>query len=188
MTMNISDKPPGLSPEGFHIARCFGFIHLGTIFIYGHWKQMIRLEFELPNECRVFKQGENEKPKVVTREYAASLYGKSHLKTHLISWFGEEFVNIFSQNFDISMLLGAPCLLRLSHKRSSTNKWYEEIEELHAVRDTDDVPDPINPIRSLVLNEQEFDARVFNELPKFIQEKIKGSQEYMKMFSTPVNH
>lgn len=180
--MNVSNRPPGFSTEGYHVARCTGIIHLGTLFLYEHWKAMVRLEFEMPNDVRPFNPQQPPQPKRISREYAASLYGASHLKAHLVSWFGEAFVNIFSQNFDVSMILGAACTIKIIHKVNGLGKWYEEIDQILPVRKGEVVPPQFNKTRSLILNPEQFDQETFNSLPQFLQDKIKTSQEYQKMF------
>jgi hypothetical protein len=179
--MQISNKPTGFSNPGFHVARCCGIIQLGTIFLYGHWKPMLRIEWELPRELRPFKAGEPEQPKIISREYSASLYGESHLKKHLISWFGFEFVNIFATNLDITMILGAPCLLNISHKTDQNGRWFEMVEEVHGARPEDNVPEAINQPRVLQLTEEHFDQRLYEKLPAFLKDKIAGSQEFKKL-------
>lgn len=180
-SVNVSDKPPILSPEGYHIAYCTGIIEIGTVFVYGHHKKMLRLEFELPNEVRVFNINEPERPKLITKEYAASLYGESWLKKHLISWFGVDFVEVFSKDYDVCMLLGQKCVLRTVHKLSNQNKWYEDISEIHSAKEDVDYPAQTYKNRVLLLNHDGFDKNVFMQLPLFLQDKIKGSQEYRKL-------
>lgn len=180
-SINVSDKPPALSPEGYHIAYCIGVIQIGTIYVYNHYKNMLRLEFELPNEIRTFNPADGPKPKMLTKEYAASLYGESWLKKHLISWFGVEFVETFSKDYDVSMLLGQKCIVRNVHKVSSQNKWYEDITEIHPYNDEYDYPAQQYPNRVLLLGEDSFDKALFLRLPQFLQDKIKGSQEYKKL-------
>lgn len=182
--MNVDNKPTSLSPEGYHKARCIGIIQIGTIYFPSHnkWKDTIRLEFELPEELKIYEASKGEQPKILTREYTKSLYGKSHLKSHLITWFGEEFVRQTEANFDLNLLLGEAALIRTSHQRSQGGRWFDQIDEIHAIRPGDEMPPRINQVRTLVLTHNEFDDKLFNSLPQFLRNKIAGSQEFQKMF------
>jgi hypothetical protein len=65
-------------PKGNHIARLYQIIHIGTnSFEYmGETKSSdkIRLTFELSNERKVFKEGDEPKPFSVSREFGFSMH------------------------------------------------------------------------------------------------------------------
>ena len=78
---------------GTYPARCYSMVHIGTITenINGEEKtnNKVRVTWELPTELKEFKQGEGEKPWVVSKEYNLSMHEKSSLIKDLKYWSGK---------------------------------------------------------------------------------------------------
>src|SRR5436190_13601596 len=79
-------------PKGNHVARLYQVIHIGTneFEFKGETKKSdkIRFTFELSNERKVFKEGEEAKPFSVSREFGFSMGPKSHLRPFVESMVG----------------------------------------------------------------------------------------------------
>ena len=102
---------------GTYPARCYSMVHIGTIQeeFQGEKKTMnkVRISWELPTELKEFKQGEGEKPYVLSKEFTLSLHEKSSLRAFLKSWRGKDFTEEEAKSFDVTKLLGVTCMLSL---------------------------------------------------------------------------
>jgi len=140
----------------------------------------VRLGWELPTELRVFKEERGEEPMVISKTYTLSLHEKANLRKDLESWRGKAFTEEEAKNFDITNLLGVPCMLNILHKPSKDgSKMYERIAGITTLMKGYEAPKQINPI--LRLEFDNWNQQVFDRLPDFIQNDIKSSPEYQKM-------
>ena len=174
-----------LIPAGNYIARCYQMIHIGTVqeLIMGEVKTVnkVRIGWELPEERRVFKTENGEQPFVISKEFTLSMHEKSNLRKTLASWRGKDFSEDEVKSFDITKLLGVPCMLNVIHKQGKRDpsKIYEEIAGVSPLPKSVKCPKQENAM--LVLDYTNFDYDVYNKLPDFIKDKIKGSDEYKKL-------
>ena len=109
-------------PAGNYAARCYQMIHIGTVaeVILGEEKILnkVRIGWELPTETRVFNEEKGEQPMVLSEEFTLSLHEKAKLRKFLASWRGKDFSEEEAKSFDVTKLLGAPCMLNIIHKPS----------------------------------------------------------------------
>jgi hypothetical protein len=160
-------------------------IHIGTIEenYAGETKlqNKVRIGWELPTELKVYSEEKGEQPKVIGKEYTLSLNEKSNLRKMLASWRGKDFTEEEAKRFDITVLVGKPCMLNIIHKPSQKDPSivYEEIGSISPMPKGFACPDPITP--PFVLDYENFDTTMFEALPDFIRDKIKKSQEYQNM-------
>lgn len=178
-----------LIPAGNYIARCYQMIEIGTVkeTILGKDKisPKVRIGWELPTELKVFKEENGEQPCVISKEYTLSMAEKANLRIALKSWRGKDFTEDEAKSFDITKLLGVPCMINIIHKPSKDGlKVYEEISGITPLPKGIDCPPQFN--KTLLLSYDSFDIDVFNKLPDFIRNKMMGSLEYAAM-QTP-NH
>ena len=171
-----------LIPAGNYIARCYQMIEIGTVseFILGENKilKKVRIGWELPTELKVFNEERGEQPCVISKEFTLSMHEKSALRAALKSWRGKDFTEEEARSFDITKLLGVPCMINIIHKpaKSDPTKIYQEISGITSVPKGIPVPDQIN--KTFCLSYDNFDEDLFNNLPDFIKDKMKGSIEY----------
>lgn len=176
-----------LIPAGNHIARCYQMIEIGTVTenIMGKSVTLkkVRIGWELPEETREFKQGDGEKPFVISQEYTLSLSEKANLRKMLASWRGKDFTEKEAECFDITKLLGVPCMLNIIHKpsKSEPSRVYEQIGSVSPMPKSAKCPPQVN--KNSVLEFDNFDHNLFESLPDFIKDKIKLSAEYVAMKS-----
>lgn len=165
---------------GSYAARCVSMIHYGTIeeLYQGTPKRTnkVRVTWELPTVKREFKEGEGEKPCVIAKEFTLSMHEKANLRSFLTSWRGSSFTEQEAQAFDITVLLGIPCLLSVINKTSQKGKVYDDISAVSMLPEGMTCPDQVN--ESVEFSVLDFDVDKFNALPEFIQNKIKGSEEF----------
>ena len=173
-----------LIPAGTYAARCYQMIEIGTVqeTILGTEKILtrVRIGWELPTERRVFKEENGEQPFVVSKEFTLSMNEKSTLRKFLESWRGKGFSDDEAKAFDITKLLGVPCMMNIIHKKSKDGqKTYEEIASVMPMPKGMICPD--QETKTLLLSYDSFDWNVFNNLPDFIKDKMKGSVEFAAM-------
>ena len=124
--------------SGSYAARCYSMIHIGTIEenIMGTNKKLnkVRITWELPTELKVFKEENGEQPQVISKEFTLSLHEKATLRNFLKNWRGKDFTDDEAKAFDIEKLVGAPCMINITHKLSKDgNKTYAEIGSISPI-------------------------------------------------------
>lgn len=174
-----------LAPEGTHMARCFQFVHIGTIqdSYMGQPTEFnkIRLTFELPEELHVFKEEKGPQPMVISQDYTLSLGEKANLRKLVEGIVGHAMTNEEAAAFDVESLVGMPCLLLIKHKTSVSGKKRAEISGASPLVKSMIAPAPVNPPRYLTYNN--FDTSLFDTLPDFLKDKIRGSVEFKAMLN-----
>lgn len=168
---------------GTYAARCYSMIHIGTLYeLYmGQMKDQnkVRITWELPTELKEFKEGEGEKPYMVSKDYLLSMYEKANLRKHLESWRGKKFTEDEAKSFDVTNLLGKECLLSIIHKPSKDgSKVYAEISGVSTLPKGMVCPPQINP--SFEFSYEPFDQEKFLSLPEWIRKKMETTPEYKK--------
>jgi hypothetical protein len=180
-----------LVPEGNHVARCIKVIEIGTVTndYKGEVKKQHRivLTWELPTETRVFKEEKGEQPFVISNEYTLSLSDKATLRAHLQSWRGKAFTADELKGFDVSKLLGVPCMLNVLHKPgvADPTKKYARVQSIATLPKGFTCPNQVNP--SFLFDFDSFSTEKFDSLPKFMQEKIAASDEYKAVTNPPLD-
>ena len=180
-----SSTPREPIAAGAYAARCYSIIDLGTReeTIQGTTKVLrkIRVSFELPDERRIFNEDKGEQPCVISKEFNLSLNEKSSLRGFLKSWRGKDFTEAEANAFDVAKLIGAPCLLNIIHVAGKANpsRMYDEISSVSPLPKGMTCPPQENPSFEFSLGE--FKQELFDSLPKFLQEKVSTSFEYIEM-------
>jgi hypothetical protein len=166
-------------PKGNHIARLYQIIHIGTnSFEYmGETKSSdkIRLTFELSNERKVFKEGDEPKPFSVSREFGFSMYTKSKLRPFVESMIGAPLFDKEADNFDFESLLGQKCLLNVVHEEKNGNV-YANIAGASPLPKGMDALAQVNESKMIDVNTAAFEE--IEALPSFIREKMQSSDEF----------
>lgn len=171
-----------LIPAGNYIARCYQMIEIGTVqeAFQGQNKQLkkVRIGWELPEETRVFSQEKGEQPFVISQEYTLSMHEKATLRKMLASWRGKDFTEDEAKSFDVTKLIGATCMLNVIHKPSKTDptRIYEQIGSVSPLPKSVKCPPQVN--KTILLEYDTFNNELFESLPDFIKDKMKGSLEY----------
>jgi hypothetical protein len=170
-------------PAGSYAARCHSMIHIGTNeeTILGTVKQLnkVRITWELPTETKVFKEENGEQPFVLSKEFTLSMHEKANLRKNLNSWRGKALTEDEAKAFDISVLIGVPCMLSVIHKVAKNGNTYAEIAGINTLPKGMECPPQINDSQELTYSDWNQD--LFNSLPEFLQSKIKTSEEYISM-------
>ena len=166
-------------PSGTYVARAYSMVHIGTTAF--QWKgetvksDKVRITFELPTELKVFKEGESEKPLVISGEYSLSFGKKSKLRPILESWRGKQFTDDEIENFDVTKLIGVPAMISIIQNE----KGYAEIATVSKLPKGTECPPQVN--QSVILDYDNWNQEVFEKLPEFIRNKMMTSDEYRTM-------
>lgn len=169
---------------GNYPARCIQMVHIGTVeeTILGAIKHLnkVRISWELPTELKEYKEGEGEKPAIISKEFTLSLSDRANLRKGLASWRGKDFTEEEAKLFDVSKLIEKTCLINVIHKTSKDgSKVYAEIGSISPLPKGMVCDPQITP--SKIFSYDPFDQSVFDSLPDFLKDKIKTSDEYRAM-------
>lgn len=171
-----------LIPAGNHIARCYGMVQIGTVKeetgIYaGKESHKVRISWETPHECHDF--GKGLQPFAIHKEFTLSMNEKATLRKMLESWRGKAFTEAEAERFDITKLLGKPCMINVIHKTSGKGSTYADIYSMATLPKGLDCPDQVN--QTMELSFDNWKQHIFDSLPDFVKDKIKKSKEYAAM-------
>jgi len=171
-----------LIPAGNYVARCYKMIEIGTVpnDFQGVEKMThkVRIGWELPTELKIFNPEKGEQPQSIDKEYTLSLSEKGNLRRDLKSWRGKDFTPQEADNFDITKLLGVPCMLNIIHvqgKKDNT-KTYQSIGSISPLPKGFVCQEQIN--QNYVFDFENYTEEKFNALPEWLREQIATSNEY----------
>jgi hypothetical protein len=170
---------------GTYMARCYRMIEIGTIKedYNGQEKmlQKVMVSWELPTEKAILDQAKGEEPFAVSKTYTLSMNEKANLRKDLESWRGKGFTEEEAVRFDLTALLGKPCLVAIIQQPSKSNpgKSYTVISSIMPLMKGMECPAQINPTK--VLSYEEFNWELFETLSDYTKDKIKSSIEFRMM-------
>jgi len=169
-------------PAGNHVARCYKMIELGTLTDEYKGESITRhrvsLSWELPNETHTFSEEQGPQPLSMNKEYTLSMHERATLRQHLESWRGKQFTKQEAEAFDITKLLGVPCMLNIVHSQSQNGNTYAQLTSITPLAKGMIAPDQIN--ESFEFSLSEFDQDKFDQLPEFLKDKIDRSKERLE--------
>ena len=174
-----------IAPEGAYPARCYQIIDLGTTMQTGQFpgkKRKVQFIFELPTETYEFEKGEGLKPFYARSIYNLSMNEKAVLRRDIEAWAGKKMSNEIAGEFDIFTLLGRPCIVNITHIEKG-DATYANIIGMSPLPKGMVCPPAFN--NALCYNTEEHDETVFSQLPEFIQDKIKMSDEWIARVTKP---
>lgn len=187
--MSIKPPPPTereIIEAGNYMARCVGMLHLGHIpNNYGaevKIQDKVLVTWELPTLTYELED-KTEVSSVISKEYTLSLDSRGHLRKDLESWRGKAFTEKEAEDFDLTKLLGAPCMLNIIHKTAkSSGNTYAIVSSISKMPKGFTCPEQMR--ESLEFNyEDKFSLEVVDALPDFIKNKIKTSEEFTALTS-----
>ena len=170
-----------LIPSGSHVARCYSMVHIGTV----QWEYLgevkhtdkVRITWELPLETKEFKEGDVEKPFVISNEYTLSMNEKANLRKDLESWRGKGFTEKEADDFDITKLLGVKCMINVVHKEAKNGNTYSNVGGVSPIPKGMDCPAQINETFEFNFDDK-FNLEWLATQPEFIKDMITSTPEY----------
>ena len=170
---------------GVQHAVCIGVIDLGTQPqsnpMYKPHRKVL-LTWELPNQKITVKSkdglAEMEMPRVISDDYTMSLGTKANLRKMLDVWRGRPFTPDELASFDLSKLIGVNGLISIVHNKSKDGtKTYANVSSVSPLMKGMPKLTPEN--KTLVWDLPPSGPITFPpEMPEWIQNKIKNSEEY----------
>jgi hypothetical protein len=122
------------APAGVHQAVCVDVIDKGMVETKGFdggapkKKHMISVAWQI-NEPR-----DDGKRHVIYRRYTLSLNEKASLRRDLESWRGRPFTREEEMGFDVEKLIGANCLLNVTHKQAGDRTYANVVSIMPLVK------------------------------------------------------
>jgi len=165
---------------GSYLARCVELVDLGTQHSespkYGaKVNQKIILGFEIiADEVGTPVRDGNNETFVVRNEFTFSMSQNAHLRKALETWTGAALTADEADNFDFETLLGKLVVVQLSESTSAKGTVYINITAYMATKRTGE---GVRPLVLFTLGSP--DMTVFSNLPKYIQNKIQESDEWV---------
>ena len=159
------------TPEGSHIARCVTVVDLGIQETKFGNKEQVYLGFEVPGHRVEWEDKDGNKhegPGLIGRTYTSSINERSWLGQHLESWRGKAFTETERQGFDLTNVLGAPCMISVKHNTKGP-KTYANIASIMKVPAGVNVPEAENELIAYSAGDNTLD-----KLPNWLQEKVRA--------------
>lgn len=159
-------------PEGSHLAVCDMFADLGMQ--DGHFgvKHKIYLRWQIPAlRMKWEKDGvEHEGPMAIGAQYTLSLSDKSNLRPILQAWRGKAFTADELKKFDVTTVLGKPCMVTVTHEAKKDGGVYANVAAVAKL------PTGINPptLEGEAILYDADNMETFEKLRPWLQEKIKA--------------
>lgn len=170
---------------GTYPAVCVGIVDLGEQYSekFKKYGSKVLLIWEIPSQ-RVQIDGE-DKPRWISKDFSASLHEKSGLYQTLVSWRGRAFTeaelaedeNGFMQ-FSLLDMLGTGCFLQVIVEDKDSGS-YNRITSVIALPAGMEPPKAENPL--IAFDMDSWDDQVFQELPGWIQDRIRKSTQFQKL-------
>jgi len=166
-------------PMDLHRAVCVNVVDLGS-HLDVKWnkvKQLVRLTFELADIKSEYDVDGEQKmlPRLMGKDYNLSLHEKAVLRQHLQSWRKKQFTPEELAGFDISNLVGAPCMLNVGHYTGGDGKTYAGIDGIIGLGAGMTAPTPEGDTYYYSITDH---GREFPEaMPDWLKQKVLASNE-----------
>ena len=165
-------------PEGAHPAICDMFVDMGLQESTGKFgtkvQHKIYLRWQIPGlRLSYEKDGvQHEGPMTIGAQYTLSLHEKAGLRKVLQSWRGRAFTEAELKKFDVTTVVGKPCLISVSHAPKDGGGVYANINAVMLVPPGLTVP-PIEG-KALIYDVDNIDS--FDDLRPWLKEKIQAQK------------
>ena len=175
MSLIANDSGGGdfeLAPPGTHRAVCYSVVDLGTQDgPYGLQRQVL-LTWELTDALM-----SDSRPFSVSQFYKMNLSERANLRKDLEKWRGKEFTPDELAGFDVSKILGAPCLLTIAHKTKPDGRTSVRVTGVTALPKSMERPVQFNPAICFDIDESSAGTDI-EKLPEWVQDKVCNSEEW----------
>lgn len=173
-----------LVKAGTYPAYLYRIIYLGTQKKTFEGKetqqQKIWVDFELPTEVVEYEDKDTKEKKSFVRtlgaEYTLSLSEKGKLLPMIQGWIGRSLTQDELQGFDVFSLIGKGAFLTVVHTTAKNGTEYANIASVAPVMQGFTMPKSVN--ENVEIGKEEWEGQYFNDLPEFLQNKIKESNEW----------
>ena len=179
-------------PAGNYPAICCMMVDLGSVPKAEKYRKSeggeqlwhaVYIRWEFPDETKVFSEERGPEPYTINKTYTLSLGFKTDLRKHLEAWRGKAFTDQEAENFDITKLIGKPCLINVYHEEKDGSV-SAKIASISPIPKGMTAPKPFN--KPVLLSFDEWDESVYMSLPEWMRERIAESEEYKAMHGEAV--
>lgn len=188
MRAPITTKTRELIEEGAYVATVYRIIYIGTeeVEFKGQKNKLYKVDitWELNNEMKVWKEGDEPKPAVISKSYTLSMGPKSNLRP-IVEGIVGGLTDFEANNFDLDDLLGKVCLLNITHGTTDSGKKYEKVSTSKMMKGIE-LPKPFN--KQYILSYYNWNEELYQALPQWIREKMSATPEYQNMRSNEQAH
>lgn len=167
-----------LVSPGMHPAVCDMMVDLGLqeqkSQLYGDSvKHQIYIRWQIPGERLEYeKDGQKiEGPMTIGAYYTLSLGEKANLRKALQGWRGREFTAEEAAKFDVSAVLGKPCILNIIHKTGNDGKVRAKIDSIGPLMKG--LPAPELESAAILYDGGEEQSPVWDKLRPWMHDTIK---------------
>lgn len=180
MSLTVSEADTGATyrpcPAGTWPARCVQLVDLGTqqSTFEGQTRtaRKVLVGFEV---CDPEARRDDGAPFVVSKRFTLSLHEKSALRAFLQSWRGKPFTPEELRGFDLTTLLGVPCLLGVVNVEKD-GRTYANISS--CMRVPKNMPAPAGELEPAHFDLSNPNWVQFELLPDRIRQQIEASPEF----------
>lgn len=160
-------------PEGSHIAVCDMFVDLGMQDSRFGAKHKIYLRWQIPNLTVEYEKDgvKTVAPMTIGATYTLSLAEKSNLRPMLQSWRGRAFTADELKKFDVTTVLGAPCMITVTHEPKDGGGVYANVGVVAKL--PPGVPAPKMEGEALIYDADNLGT--FDKLRPWLQDKIRNA-------------
>lgn len=176
--MKIKDRakksiPP--VPAGGYLAVCVGVFDLGEQYSekYKNYSPKLMITFDIPS-VTIEVDGKLE-PRQLSREFTISDKSNSNLRSFLSSWNGVQYSDEAFGEFDPLTQIGKPAMINVLLNETGEYARIDSIMPLFP-----GLPTPTTQTQMKIWDMDAWDDKAFEELPAWVQEKIKKSTQYQK--------
>ena len=186
MSLVISEKTGGSFtplPAGTHLAICNMMVDEGTQYNenFKNFSHKIRVGWEIPGET-IEVDGE-QRPRMISKEYTASLSTKANLRKDLESWRGRAFTPEELKHFDLKSIVGASCMLSVIHTEYNGST-YAKVSGVMAVPKGIPKGSLSEPPTVFEIGDSA-DFTPLKDLPEWLGKIIMNSKEYLETLGEP---
>ena len=176
--MKIKDRAkPALPPvpAGQYLAVCVGVYDLGEQYSekFKNYSPKIMISFDIPT-LTIEVDGKQE-PRQLSREFTISGKNNSKLRAFISSWNGTQYSDEAFGEFDPLTQIGKPAMINVLLNDTGEYANIDTIMPLFP-----GLPAPTSPTPLRVWDMDNWDDKAFEDLPTWVQEKIKKSSQYQK--------
>ena len=177
--MKIKDRAkPALPPvpAGQYLAICVGVYDLGEQYSekYKNYSPKLMITFDIPS-VTIEIDGKQE-PRQLSREFTISGKSNSNLRAFISSWNGIQYSDEAFGEFDPLTQVGKPAMINVLLNETGE---YANIDTIMPLFPGLPTPTTATPMMSWDMDK--WDDNLFNQLPTWVQEKIKKSTQYQKL-------
>lgn len=182
MSLKVSENGSGsiipILPEGSYAAVCYMLVDIGLQRNerYNNSSRKVIIGWEIADEY-IEVDGE-QKPRVFSARYTASLNEKAILRRDLAAWRGREFTEAELSEFNLCNIIGAPCLIQIIHKEASNGKIYANLASIMKL--PKGMPAPQRTLEPVVYDIDESPVSDVDKLPEWIAKTVKASESYQQ--------